>query len=80
MSGQVEYFPVRLAYATSVHKSQSLTLDRVQVDFRDHFFGRAAMLYVALSRCRTLEGLRLVGQPERFVTQCSVDERVRRWM
>ena len=35
--GQVEFFPMRLAYATTVHKTQSLTLDRVQVDYRDDF-------------------------------------------
>jgi len=78
--GQVEYYPLRLAYASTVHKSQGLSLDRVQVDFRNQFFGQPAMLYVALSRCRTLEGLRLVGDPERFVRQCRVDEAVREWL
>lgn len=78
--GQVEYFPLRLAYATTVHKSQSLTLDRVQVDFRDWFFSREAMMYVALSRCRTLEGLRLVGSREKFATQCKTDVRVLPWI
>ena len=78
--GQVEYFPLRLAYASTVHKSQSLTLDRVQVDYRDWFFGKPAMLYVALSRCRTLEGLRLVGMREKFVKQCSIDGRVLPWL
>lgn len=80
VTGQVEYFPLRLAYATSVHKSQSLTLDRVQVDFRNHFFSQPAMLYVALSRCRTLQGLRLVGQRETFVKHCNFDERIRQWL
>jgi ATP-dependent exoDNAse (exonuclease V) alpha subunit len=78
--GQVEYLPLRLAYATSVHKSQSLTLDKVQVDIRDRFFGMPAMEYVALSRCRTLEGLRLVGSKERFAAQCSVDSRIAEWI
>lgn len=80
VTGQVEYFPMRLAYASTVHKSQSLTLDRVQVDFRDWFFGRPGMLYVALSRARTLGGLRLVGQPDKFARQCSVDPKVREWI
>lgn len=62
------------------HNSQSLTLDRIQVDFRDRFFGHPAMLYVALSRCRTLEGLRLVGSRERFAQQCSTDARVTQWL
>lgn len=78
--GQVEYLPVRLAYASTVHKSQSLTLDRVQVDYRDPFFGHPAMLYVALSRCRTLEGLRMVGSRERFAAQCKMEAKVREWL
>jgi ATP-dependent DNA helicase PIF1 len=78
--GQVEYFPLRLAYASTVHKSQSLTLDRVQVDYRDWFFGQPAMLYVALSRCRSLDGLRLVGVKEKFVKQCAIDRRVLPWL
>lgn len=80
VTGQVEYFPVRLAYATTVHKSQSLTLDRVQVDFRNHFFASPGMLYTALSRCRTLQGLRLVGQPEVFAKHCQFDPRVKEWL
>jgi len=80
VSGQISYFPLRLAYATSVHKSQSLTLDRVQVDFRNNFFSQPAMLYVSLSRCRSLQGLRLVGQPEVFAKHCNFDERIREWL
>jgi len=78
--GQVEYFPLRLAYASTVHKSQGLTLDRCQIDVRDQFFGKPAMAYVALSRCRTAGGLRVVGSRERFVQQCKIDERVRGWL
>jgi ATP-dependent DNA helicase PIF1 len=78
--GQVEYYPLRLAYASTVHKSQSLTLDRVQVDIRDHFFSYPAMCYVALSRVRTLEGLRIVGQRERFIQQVSTDPAVLPWI
>lgn len=80
VTGQVEYFPLRLAYATSVHKSQSLTLDKIQVDFRNHFFSQPAMLYVALSRCRTLQGLRLVGQREVFAKHCNFDPRIKEWL
>jgi len=80
VTGQIEYMPLRLAYASTVHKSQSLTLDRVQVDIRDRFFGQPAMEYVALSRCRTLEGLRIVGSAERFAAQCSIDERTIPWI
>lgn len=78
--GQVEYWPLRLAYASTVHKSQGISLDRVQVDFRDRFFAQPAMLYTALSRCRTLEGLRLVGQRERFVKHCNMERKVQQWL
>jgi hypothetical protein len=80
VTGQIEYWPLRLAYATTVHKSQSLTLDRVQCDFRNHFFQQPAMLYVALSRARTLQGLRLVGMKETFAKHCNFDERIREWL
>lgn len=78
--GQVEYYPLRPAWASTVHKSQGLSLDRCQIDFRDSFFGAANMLYVALSRCRTLAGLRLVGDPQTFIRRCNVDPRVAAWL
>lgn len=80
VSAQVQYFPLRLAWASTVHKSQGLTLDRVQVDYRQGFFGHPAMVYTALSRCRTPEGLRLVGDRETFVARCRVDAAVRGWL
>ena len=80
VEGQVRYYPLRLAYASSVHKSQGLSLDRCQIDIRDRFFAAPAMEYVALSRCRTLGGLRIVGQRERYVRNCTIDERVRPWL
>jgi ATP-dependent DNA helicase PIF1 len=78
--GQVEFFPIKLAYASTVHKSQGLSLDIVQIDFRDQFFREPAMLYVALSRCRTWQGLRLVGMREVFARQCRSNPRVREWL
>jgi ATP-dependent DNA helicase PIF1 len=80
VTGQIQYTPLRLAWATTVHKSQSLTLDKIQVDVRDRFFGLPAMEYVALSRVRTLEGLRIVGSAERFAAQCSIDKEVLPWL
>lgn len=80
VTGQIEYMPLRLAYASTVHKSQSLTLDRVQIDFRDRFFSQPAMLYTGCSRVRTLEGLRLVGSPDRFALQCQIDVRTLPWL
>lgn len=78
--GQLEYFPLRLAYASTCHKVQGLSLDRVQIDFRTWNWKQPAMCYVGLSRARTLEGLRLVGPPELFIDRCRIDEKVRRWL
>lgn len=78
--GGVTYMPLRCAYATTVHKSQGLSLDKVQVNIRDHFFSTPGMLYVSLSRARTSEGLRLVGSPTAFAQRCSVDAKVAAWL
>jgi len=80
VEGQVEMWPVRLAYASTCHKVQGLSLDRVQVDIRDHFFSAPSMEYVALSRARSLAGLRIVGQRERYIRNCNIDPRIRPWL
>lgn len=78
--GAITYMPLRVAYASTVHKSQGLSLDSVQVNIRDHFFKSPGMLYVALSRARTAEGLRLVGSPQAIVDRCSTDRRLGGWL
>lgn len=78
--GAVEYLPLRLAYASTVHKSQGLTLDRIQLDLRNFFFSQPAMCYVAVSRCRTPEGLRIVGDERLLASRCKIDPRVARWI
>lgn len=54
-------FPLRLAYAMTIHKSQSLSLDRAHCDIRAA--REPGQAYVALSRVRTLEGLSLKEWP-----------------
>jgi len=67
--GWIKYMPIRLGWASTIHKVQGLTLDHIQIDSRSawkkqgHWCGAAApgMMYVALSRCRNPENIRVVG-------------------
>jgi len=78
--GEVNYIPMRVAYATTCHKVQGLTLDRIQIDFRDHLWQTGGMCYVGLSRARTSKGLRLVGSKELFVKRCRINPQVIRFI
>lgn len=55
IEGTFKQFPVKPAWAITVHKSQGLTFDRAIIDVQRAF--THGQTYVALSRCRTLEGL-----------------------
>ncbi|WP_302284388.1 ATP-dependent DNA helicase [Bacteroides clarus] len=56
--GTFTQYPVRLAWAITVHKSQGLTFSRVVIDFTGGVFA-GGQAYVALSRCTSLEGIQL---------------------
>lgn len=68
VEGTFMQFPVKAAWAITIHKSQGLTFDRVVIDASASFaFGQT---YVALSRCRTLEGIVLSAPiPPRAIIQ-----------
>ncbi|WP_347357332.1 PIF1 family ATP-dependent DNA helicase [Bdellovibrio sp.] len=62
---QVEQFPLTLAYATTIHKSQGATLDDLWCDLSQLW--EPGQAYVALSRLRSAEGLHLIGWNPRSI-------------
>lgn len=57
--GSIEQYPIKLAYALSIHKAQGLTFDQVTVDLSRPTFAKGQM-YVALSRVTGPKGLRII--------------------
>lgn len=72
--GTFEQYPIKLAWAITVHKSQGLTFEKVYADLANCF--ASGQVYVALSRCTTFNGLKLKTEipPSAIITDPRVIE------
>ena len=70
--GSFSQIPLRLAWSITIHKSQGLTFEKAIIDAKDAF--AHGQTYVALSRCKSLEGLVLKSQisPQQIITDSHV--------
>ncbi len=73
--GSVKFLPIRVAKSLSLHKTQGLTLTKLQFRLGESFLSRlSGGLYVALSRINEPSGLRLVGDRNSFINSVYIDD------
>ncbi|HBN05790.1 MAG TPA: hypothetical protein DD434_08390, partial [Bacteroidales bacterium] len=72
--GTFEQYPLKLAWAITIHKSQGLTFEKVIIDSNKSF--AAGQVYVALSRCKSLEGIILTSpfEPQSIIKDPLIEE------
>lgn len=82
--GVLDLLYVRLAYALTIHKAQGLTLDAIQLNLKGlgtNFLSKqSGMLYTALSRVRSPEGLTIVGTIDDLIKCCYVNPTYLPWI
>ena len=79
VSAKISQIPLKLAWAITIHKSQGMTLDAAQIDLSKTF--EVGQGYVALSRIKNIEGLKLMGFNEKALSVdpliLSIDSRIK---
>jgi len=75
--GSFTQLPIKLAWAVTIHKGQGKTFDKVHLDFGNGLFA-SGQAYVALSRCRTLEGITLTSLLKS--NYIFIDDRIKEFM
>lgn len=79
VSAKISQIPLKLAWAITIHKSQGMTLDAAQIDLSKTF--EVGQGYVALSRIKNIEGLKLMGFNEKALMVdpliLSIDPRIK---
>lgn len=78
--GEISFMPIKLAWAMTIHKSQGLTIPKVQLHIKHWFAGEPALVYVACSRVREASQLKIVGTVQELMGRIKAHPEVTRWL